>query len=62
MRLELQPDEVQLVREVLSAYVRDLSHEIADTDNARFRATLRGRREALAAVLDRLGGTVPTEG
>jgi len=56
MRLELDDSDVQLLREVLHSVVRDLSPEIADTDNPSYRRELKDRRDRLRAVLDLLGG------
>jgi hypothetical protein len=60
MRLELDESDVQLLREVLHSVVRDLSPEIADTDNPNYRRDLKNRRDRLRAVLDLLGGPPET--
>ena len=44
--LELQPDELDVVREVLTSAISDLSPEIADTDNYEYREALKARRAA----------------
>ena len=54
--LELQPDELDVVREVLTSAISDLSPEIADTDNFEYREGLKARREVLQGVVARLGG------
>jgi hypothetical protein len=56
MRLELSDTEVQLLRETLDVTVRDLSAEIADTDNPVYRRELSARRDHLLAILERVGG------
>jgi len=56
MRLELDDGDLQILREVLHSVVQDLSPEIADTDNPIYRRDLKGRRDRLRAVLERLGG------
>lgn len=61
MHLELSDDDAQLLREVLDSVVRDLSPEIADTDNARYRRGLVDRRHHIAAILDAVGGPLPPE-
>jgi hypothetical protein len=54
MKLEFSSDDVELLREVLGAAVRDMSPEIADTDNPSYRRDLVDRRDQLRAILDRL--------
>ena len=49
---DVQADELRLV---LDGALGDLSHEIADTDNASFRDRLRARREHLRAIRAQLG-------
>jgi hypothetical protein len=58
VQLELTDDDVQLLREVLTAEVSDLSPEIADTDNPSYRRELRARRDRLRALLQAMGGPV----
>ena len=55
MQIELTDDESSELRLLLDEALRDLSHEIADTDNARFRQGLRHRRTALSAISHQLG-------
>jgi hypothetical protein len=55
--LSLTEEDVQLLREVIESVISDMSPEIADTDNPEYRRTLRSRRDALRALLDKLGGT-----
>jgi hypothetical protein len=50
----LTEDERALLVRTLQNYLKELSHEIADTDNHRFRAELRVERDVLRGVLDRL--------
>ncbi|HEU4840675.1 MAG TPA: hypothetical protein VFT09_04505 [Ilumatobacteraceae bacterium] len=54
--LQLEPDEVEALREVLHSAIRDLSPEIADTDNPEYRRGLKARRELLRTVVARLDG------
>lgn len=56
MQLELTDEEADLLRQILDVTVRDLSPEIANTDNASYRRGLLDRREHVRALLDRLGG------
>jgi len=56
MELELTTEDMELLREALDSAVRDLSLEIADTDNAEFRRGLVARRDRLRALLDQVGG------
>ena len=50
MKLELTDDQGAELRILLDTALRDLSHEIAATDNADYRAGLRDRRDTLAAI------------
>ena len=54
MRVDLDDQETEALRDMLDDALRDLSHEIADTDNASFREGLRSRRELLQRVLAKL--------
>lgn len=50
MNLEMTDQQATEVDALLEGALRDLSHEIAATDNARFRAELMDRRDRLAEV------------
>jgi hypothetical protein len=54
VELSLDEDETELIREVLTGVISDLSPEIADTDNPVYRRTLQARRVALRALLAKL--------
>lgn len=54
MMLELTPEEVELVRQLLSQAVRDLGPEIHHTVSRPYRHELEARRERLKQVLARL--------
>ena len=54
-RIDLEAGDVVLLRDVLAAVVRDMSPEIADTDNAAYRRDLKARRDRLQHVLELLG-------
>lgn len=56
MQLELNDDEAFALRQLLEGSLGELSAEIADTDNPRFGRDLRAHRDALRAILLRLGG------
>ena len=53
--LELEPEELDVVRDVLTSAITDLSPEIAGTDNFEYREALKARREVLRGVVARLG-------
>lgn len=55
MEIHLGSEEVEALKAVLDDALRDLSHEIADTDNASFREGLRARRELLQGIRATLG-------
>ena len=53
-QLQLEPEEVEALRDLLNAAISDLSPEIADTDNPEYRRGLKARREVLRGVVARL--------
>jgi hypothetical protein len=58
IELRLSDDQAAELRSLLGTALRDLSHEIAATDNADFRAGLRESRDLLAAIRLDLESTV----
>jgi len=55
VQLELSKDDAVVLRETLESVLKDLSYQIADTDNSEFREQLKKRRDALkniASMLD----------
>ena len=48
--LELSAEQADLLGDVLDSTIRDLSPEIADTDNPSYRRELKERREQLRAI------------
>ncbi|KAA0232779.1 MAG: hypothetical protein EDR02_16130 [Actinobacteria bacterium] len=56
MDLHLSDDDRDLLREILDSAYRDLSYEIADTDNYTFRQQLKDRRERVGRILTEVGG------
>ncbi|MGD9791986.1 MAG: hypothetical protein AB7V43_00790 [Acidimicrobiia bacterium] len=61
MIIELDTDQIALLRELLDHEYRNLKYEIADTDSSEFRAALKARREVLRSVLDLTGGPLPDQ-
>jgi hypothetical protein len=59
MDFHLEPEQTELVRELLDSAYRDLRYEIANTDNSEYKAMLRAREHALAEILDLFGGPIP---
>jgi hypothetical protein len=59
MQVEFTDAEVELMQQVLDREMRDLSFEIADTDNSRFRDELRARRDTMSGLLEKFGGPLP---
>lgn len=55
MDLHISDAQGEELRLLLDSALADLSHEIADTDNASFREGLRTRREHLRAIRAQLG-------
>jgi hypothetical protein len=56
VQLELTQDDAELLQEVLDSVVRDMSSEIADTDDFEYRRGLDARRDRLRALLEQIGG------
>jgi hypothetical protein len=56
MELELSTEDVVELTTVLDNTIRNLSPEIADTDDPDYRAMLRQRRERLRAIREKLNG------
>jgi len=54
MQVDLSTDEVAVLRGRLDRDLREMSSEIADTDNPKFRVRLREERDLLRAIHDRL--------
>lgn len=54
MNVELDDEEAEELRAVLDGVLGELSTEIADTDNAAFRASLNRRRDLIRGVHERL--------
>lgn len=59
MNLQLEPAQVDLLREILDSTFRDLRYEQADTDNSEYKQHLRERQRALGELLDLVGGPLP---
>jgi hypothetical protein len=55
----LEEGEAAELLALLDAAIADLSPEIADTDNAHYRAMLRQRRDVLRAIRAKLDGALP---
>lgn len=60
MDITLDAGQVELLRDLLDSAYRDLRYEIADTDNSEFKASLRERATAVKALLDLVGGPLPS--
>ena len=54
LRIELNDDEVRVLREVLQEYVSDLRMEIGATDSMDFREGLKEKERFLKAIQARL--------
>ncbi len=54
MELALQPEEVALLRRILSNYLSDLRMEIADTERYDLRQELKRDEEVIKSLLARL--------
>jgi hypothetical protein len=54
MAVTLQPEELELVRNILADYLSNLRMEIANTEDYDLRQTLKAREAALKSLLDRM--------
>lgn len=59
MTLDLNPQQTEVLREILDNALRDLRYEIADTDNHRYKQDLKAREDIIRSLLDPLGGPLP---
>jgi hypothetical protein len=54
VKLELTEEQAEELKALLEGALREMSHEIAATDNPEYRSALNGRRQILTAVADAL--------
>ena len=59
MNLELTREQSWELHLLLAGALRELSHEIAATDNARYRSDLAARRQLLSDISDGLDQVAP---
>ncbi len=57
--IELNAQEREMLREILTDYLSDLRMEIADTDSMDFREALKRRRQFVEGLVDRLAQEQP---
>ncbi len=55
MQIDIDDGDAAVLRDVLDAWLGEISAEIRHTDNPGVRDHLRGRRDSVRRVLDRLG-------
>lgn len=60
MDLQFDQEELDLLREVLDAAYRDIRYEVADTNVSTFKDELRQREAAIGAILEKVGGPLPS--
>jgi hypothetical protein len=58
MKLTLQGDQIEVIREILESAVIELRLESARADSHDYRERLHDRERAVEGVLDQLGGMV----
>lgn len=56
IRIELQPDEAEVLATALESYLSDLRMEIADTDSMDFREMLKARKKVLRSIVTMIEG------
>lgn len=52
---EFTPEELELLRELLTSDLSELRMEIVDTDNSRFKDGLKHRKQIMMDILEKLG-------
>lgn len=52
---ELNPEELELLKEILTSDLSELRMEIVDTDNSRFKEGLKHRKQIMMDILEKLG-------
>ena len=57
--IDVTPDDLALLREVLSAYLVDFRREVAGTENPTLRGHLNLRQRRLEKLLERLRAAIP---
>jgi hypothetical protein len=57
--IDLNPEQMRMLREILTDYLSDLRMEIADTDSMDFREDLKRRREFVQELVERLSAGQP---
>jgi hypothetical protein len=55
MTIDLNPDDVDVLRESLALYLTDFRREVAGTENPEMRRRLQRKQNALEGILMRLG-------
>jgi hypothetical protein len=55
MQIDINDEDALVLRDVLTAWLGEISAEIRHTDNPGVRERLRARRDSVRRVLDRLG-------
>ena len=59
MEVHLTAEEAASLAHVLDEVLSDMNSEVSNTDNARYKAGLRARRDELRAIRAKLTATVP---
>ncbi len=54
MRVDVTPEEIAMLREILTIYLSDFRREVAGTENPSFRAELTRRQVLLEKLVERL--------
>lgn len=57
MRLDLTVDETKVLRELLTYALSEIRMEIADTDSANYRQSLKDRKALYVRIAEKLGDT-----
>jgi acetolactate synthase small subunit len=61
MNLQIEPDQADLLRDILDSVYRDVRYEVADTNNSEYKVRLREREHKIRALLDLVGGPLADE-
>jgi hypothetical protein len=60
-RLELSPEEQEILRDVLRQAVGEMEIEVLHTDSHGFKEMLKHRRNVLEQIIERLGALTPSK-
>ncbi len=61
MKLELQPKEAVILKEILTHFLSDLRFDIADTEAYELRQAMKGEEDTIRSIITRLDEVAATQ-